>query len=198
MNRNEFVSTLRNGLGNISSASIEEILYDYREHFDIGLEQGKTEDEISQSLGDPKLIARQYRAEYIVHQADKHSSGTNVLRAVFAGISLGFFNLIFMIPVFAVVLSVLASFYAVSLSLAIAGLLSFLAAILSPVLPWLSMPPLSPAIIAFAAISITSLGLLIGLGTIQLTKWCLKLTAGYIKSNINLVSKKESESESNV
>jgi hypothetical protein len=66
MNRNEFVSTLRNGLGNISPASVEEILYDYREHFDIGLEQGKTEDEISQSLGDPRLIARQYRAEYIV------------------------------------------------------------------------------------------------------------------------------------
>ncbi len=133
-----------------------------------------------------------------MHQADKHSSGANVLRAVFAGISLGFFNLIFMIPVFAVVLSVLASFYAVSLSLIIAGLLSSLAAVLSPVIPWLSMPPVSPAIIAFAAISIASLGMLIGLGMIQLTKWCLELTAGYIKSNINLVSNKERESDSNV
>ena len=198
MNRNEFISTLRNGLGNISSTSVEEIMYDYREHFDIGLGQGKTEDEISRSLGDPKLIARQYRAEYIVHQADKHSSGANVLRAVFAGISLGFFNLIFMIPVLAAIAAILASFYAVSLSLTIAGLLSFLAATLSSVIPWISMPPISPAAIVFASISVASLGLLIGLGTIQLTKWCLKLTAGYIKTNINIVSKREGESVNDV
>ncbi|HEX2945304.1 MAG TPA: DUF1700 domain-containing protein [Clostridia bacterium] len=198
MNRNEFVSTLRNGLGNISSASVEEILYDYREHFEIGLEQGKTEDEISQSLGDPKLIARQYRAEYIVHQADKHSSGANVFKAVFAGISLGFFNLIFMLPVYAVVLAILAAFYSISLVLTVSGAACFMAAILSPLLPWIPTLPVSPAVIIFSSISIMSLGLLFTLGTVQFTKWCLKLTAGYIKTNINIVSKKERESESNV
>lgn len=199
MNKTEFTYKLKNALGNISPSAVEDIMYDYQEHFEVGLEQGKTEDEIAQSLGDPRVIAKQYRAEYIVQQAHKDSSGVNVLRAVFAAISLGFFNLIFMIPIYAVLVSVIVSLFAIAFSLVLTGVVCLLATILQPILPaWLSIPAINPAILLFGSISVTSFGLLFGLGTFKLTKACLRLTAGYIKTNMNIISKKERESENNV
>ncbi len=196
MNKKEYLTKLRSALGNISTEARDEIIYDFTEHFDIGLEQGKTEEEISLSLGDPKANAKQYKAEFIVHQAHKNSSGTNVLRAVFAAISLGFFNLIFMIPVFAVVFSIIASFLAISLSLTISGVAVIIATILDPLLPaWVSVPAINPAVLIFGSISITALGLLFTIATVQLTKWCLKATAGYIKTNISIIGNKDKENK---
>ncbi len=194
MNRHEFMSKLQSTLGNISVPSKEEILYDYREHFEIGLEQGKTEEEICYGLGDPKAIAKQYRMEYMVRQADTKKSAVNVLRAIFAALSLGFFNLIFMIPVLAVVVSVLAALYSAAAGFVFGGIGVLLAIILAPVLPqWISLPDLNPGILVFGSISLTSLGLLLTIASVVLTKLTYRLTISYIKANMRIISKQESE-----
>lgn len=199
MNRGEYLTSLERALGNISPAAKTEIMYDYREHFEIGLEQGKTEDEISRDLGDFKAIAKQYRAEYMVMQADSNRSGANVLRAIFAALSLGFFNLIFMIPIFAVFFAVLASFYACSISLILSGGAAFLATLFAPLMPqWIDLSSINPAILIFGSISVTSFGLLFGIGTLQLTKLSYKLAISYIKTNIKIIGKQERESENYV
>lgn len=198
MNRNEFMSRLQNTLGNISPAAKEEIMYDYREHFEIGIEQGKTEEEICSGLGDPRLIARQYRAEYMVQQADTNKSAGNILRALFAALSLGFFNLIVMLPVMAAWVGVLAGFYGVSIGLIFGGIGALLGTILAPVVPWVSIPDINPIILILGSTSITSLGLLFGIGTIMLTKWTYQVTIRYIKTNIRIISKQESERENYV
>lgn len=184
MNKNEYLTKLKNELGNVDNIAKDEIIYDFTEHFDAGLEQGKTEEEIAEALGDPRVNAKQYRAEYIVQQAHKNSSGVNVFRAIFAAISLGFFNLIFMLPIFAVIFSIIVSLFAISLSLTFSGFAVILATILDPLIPWTQI---NPAILIFGSVSITALGLLFGIGTIQLTKWCLRATAGYIKANIKVI-----------
>lgn len=196
MNRNEYIARLQDALGNIPNDAKNEIIYDFSEHFEVGLEHGKTEEEIAESLGDPKANAKQYRAEYIVQQAHNKSTGVNVFRAIFAAISLGFFNLIFMLPIFAVVFSIIVSIFAVSFSLSLSGVCVLLATILKPLLPsWISLSNINPLILIFGSISITSLGLLLGLGAVQFTRWCLKATAGYIKANMNIIgnSKKEND-----
>ena len=199
MNRNEFMTKLQNTLGNISSPSKEEIMYDYREHFEIGLEQGKTEEEICGGLGDPKAIAKQYRVEYMVRQADTDKSAVNVMRAIFAALSLGVFNLIFMLPILAVVVSILAAFYCIAIACVFSGIAVLLAVILSPVMPqWISLPDLNPAILVFGAISLTSFGLLFTIVSVILTKLSYKLTISYIKTNMKIITKQESERENYV
>jgi uncharacterized membrane protein len=188
MNRIEYISRLRDALGDIPDITKDEIIYDFTEHFEVGIEQGKTEEEIAESLGDPKANAKQYRAEYIVQKANNRSSGVNVFRAFFAAISLGFINLTFMFPIFAAVFSIIIALFAVSFSFALSGVLVLLATILKPVLPvWVSIPDMNPLILIFGSISITSFGLLFGLGTTQFAKWFLKATARYLKANINII-----------
>jgi uncharacterized membrane protein len=55
MNKMEFLKKLEAKLKGLPVNDIKEILSDYEEHFRIGLEKGKTEEEISVELGDLKL-----------------------------------------------------------------------------------------------------------------------------------------------
>jgi uncharacterized membrane protein len=199
MNRNEFMTKLQNTLGNISAASKEEILYDYREHFEIGLEQGKTEEEICSGLGDPRAIAKQYRVEYMVRQADTDKSAVNVMRAIFAALSLGFINLVFMLPILGVVVGILAAFYGVAIGCVFGGVGALLSIILAPVIPqWVSLPDLNPAILVFGSISLISFGLLFTIVSVLLTRLSYKLTISYIKTNMKIITKQESERENYV
>jgi len=196
MNRNEFVSQLQNALGDIPSEAKDEIMYDYREHFEIGLEQGKTEEEICAGLGDPRTIGKQYKAEYIVSQADSNRSAVNIIRAVLAALNLGFLNIIFMIPVFTVLTAVLTGFFAISLSLILAGAGIFTATLLSPLMPLLIfLPEINPIILILASISIACLGLLSGMGTIRFAKFLYKLFIICIKTNMRIIDKQESDGD---
>jgi uncharacterized membrane protein len=49
---NEFLDKLSGALGSMSAAQKKEILADYREHFEAGLADGKSEAEIARALGD--------------------------------------------------------------------------------------------------------------------------------------------------
>lgn len=59
--KQEYLKELRKNLRGFSQEEIDDILYDYEEHFSIGLSSGKTEEEIAEELGDPKDIAEQYK-----------------------------------------------------------------------------------------------------------------------------------------
>ena len=61
MTKQEYLKELRKNLRGFSQEEIDDILYDYEEHFSIGLSSGKTEEEIAEELGDPKDIAEQYK-----------------------------------------------------------------------------------------------------------------------------------------
>lgn len=61
MNKEEFLKTLESYLRDFTSDERRDILYDYEEHFRIGQESGKTEQELIEELGDPSIIADQYK-----------------------------------------------------------------------------------------------------------------------------------------
>lgn len=61
MNKQEYLKELRKNLRGFSQEEIDDILYDYEEHFSIGLSTGKTEEEIAEELGNPRDIAEQYK-----------------------------------------------------------------------------------------------------------------------------------------
>lgn len=134
MNKNEFINKLDSSLKGISYEDRKEIIFDYEEHFSIGIQQGKTEEEIAAALGDPILLAKQFRKEYFIEKAEKNKSAGNIMKAVFASVGLGFLNLLLMpifIAVAAVLFSLLVAWGSVVISLVAAAaclVISFLAA----------------------------------------------------------------------
>ena len=78
MTRDEFITILKEELKNLPSAEVEDILYDYEEHFEVGLSKGKTEEEIAKELGNPKTIAKSYKANYRINNAENNPSTKNL------------------------------------------------------------------------------------------------------------------------
>ena len=60
MNRKQWIRKLRKALKNYPSHMVDEIIEDYNEHFENGIYQGKSEEEIARELGDPKDVASEY------------------------------------------------------------------------------------------------------------------------------------------
>ena len=59
MKRSEFLREIREYLNNkLPEEEIDEVLYDYAEHFDVGQREGKSEEEICAELGSPGRIAQ--------------------------------------------------------------------------------------------------------------------------------------------
>ena len=65
MNKMEFFKILEEGLIDFPAHELQEILYDYKEHFSNAQSDGKTEEEIIEELGDPYTIVNQYRSNYM-------------------------------------------------------------------------------------------------------------------------------------
>lgn len=190
MSRNEFLNILEYSLGNMSQTDKYDILYDYREHFNAGLSEGKTEEEICAALGNPRAIAKQYRVGYLVNQADRNRTAGNIVRAVFAALSLGFFNLIFIIPIFAGLISVLAALYAASVGIGLSGVALFLATLVRPVFPgWFALPDMNEGILIFTSFGLAGLGTLFTIGNIYITRFFYVITMKYIKANMRIISK---------
>ncbi|SFQ35455.1 Protein of unknown function [Lachnospiraceae bacterium XBB1006] len=62
--REQYMKQLQEALQHVSPEIEQEILEDFQAHFDMGLEEGKTEDALAEELGDPKELAKQLEEEY--------------------------------------------------------------------------------------------------------------------------------------
>jgi len=197
MNKNEFLKELSSLLSDLPSEERQEILFDYEEHFSIGLEEGKTEEDIIRGLGNPKAIAKQYKANYIVNQAEANPSPSNILRAVFATIVLGFFNLIFILGPFLGIVGALIGLFAASIGITVAGISIFFKSALGPALGFLASYNISvPAVLTanngatlFLGIGLTSLGLLFIIGNCYLARWLYIGTIKYLKLNLRIIGR---------
>lgn len=79
---NDFLTELEKSLGKMSAAEKQEIIADYREHFEIGFEAGKTKEQIAAQLGEPRELAKMYVAFGAVEKAHETKSAGNVLRMI--------------------------------------------------------------------------------------------------------------------
>ncbi|SCY31392.1 HAAS signaling domain-containing protein [Alkaliphilus peptidifermentans] len=199
MNREEFLKKLSEGLNKLPDKEKKDIIYDYEEHFDIALQEGKNQEEVSVSLGDPNVIAREFSVSYIINRAEENRSTGNIFRAVFATVSLGFFNLIFVLGPFIGLIGVLIGLFAASAALTISGVLLLVAILLYPILPWfVSVPHImisQPIGGVFLSIGIFSLGLLFLIGVSYLAIGTYKITIKYLKFNIRIITDRRVKNE---
>lgn len=101
MTKQMYLDRLEKQLKPLSKEDIAEILEDVNEHFNIGIQNLRTEDDISNALGSPKEMAFNLLSQYDIHK----KSSSNIFSA-FASwltfISIGFSNLILLPLVFSI------------------------------------------------------------------------------------------------
>lgn len=193
MNKKEFINKLHINLHNISEDEKKDILMDYEEHFQIGIERGLSEVEISKNLGDPEKIAKQFKYNSLVSKAEEKTTPINIIRVVIAGIGLGFVNLILGLPLIFTAIVLLLSGILVGASVSISGLSFFVATILEPLnLSFISMVQVpnitSRLMLVFSSIGLIFIGFAIVILFIKLIKSFLLGVLKYIKTNVKIIT----------
>ena len=107
MNRQVFISRLREGLSGLPRASADEIVADYDAHFTEGEASGRTEAQIAQALGDPGRLARELKAEAGLRRWEEKRSPNAAAGAVFAVLGLGAIDILILLPILGAVGGVL-------------------------------------------------------------------------------------------
>ena len=188
MNKKEFLGRLSELIKDIPEEEKKDILFDYEEHFRIGLEKGRKEEEIAVSLGDPKVIAKQSRVSCILKEAEKTTSVNNIMRAIFAAVGLGFFNLVIVLGPAIGLLGIFVALFAAAFAITVSGAAVLFGTLLGPVFAWNVYIPFAAVVSIPLGIGLTALGLLSLIGTFYLTKFFYKLCISYLKMNLQIIT----------
>jgi uncharacterized membrane protein len=192
MNKLEYLNTLKRELRTIPETEQGEIMSDYEEHFRVGLERGESEEAISKALGDVRATARQFKADYSIKLAESTISARYIAKAVLATISLGLFNLIFVLGLFLGLAGVLIGIFATAIALIVGGISTLVALIIAPFFPGVVVS-LAPAFAIFGAIGITTAGLLLFIASCYLAGAFYRATVKYLKWNVEIVRNNNKE-----
>lgn len=80
MTKTEFLQQLYNNLSPLSDGERKEIIQDFEEHFSVGLENGKTQEQICSELGSPESCAASYLQG--ANAAERYSQGRSAAYTV--------------------------------------------------------------------------------------------------------------------
>jgi len=121
MTRDEFLKRLKRGLAGMPPAAIDDIVGDYEAHFAAASEDGRSEEEVAEALGDPGRLAREQRLEAGIRQWEEVRSPSAAWTAVIAFLGLGAIDILVLLPVLLSLLGIVIGLYAAMLGLFIAG-----------------------------------------------------------------------------
>lgn len=124
MTRSQFLDQLRRGLAGLPPAEIDDIINDYAAHFTEGASKGRGEADIAASLGDPRRLARELRAEARVRAWEEQPSPRNFFSVLFAFIGLAALDFMVMLPLLGWLALFIVITLLVGLALLIAGLVT--------------------------------------------------------------------------
>lgn len=193
MSRDQFLSDLKRSLGAIQESEKLDILSDYEEHFRMGLAEGKSEEQIADSLGNPRILGKSYTIDSLLEEpkAGGGVTAASVLRAVFASISLTFFNVIVVLGPFLGLVAVMVALWAAAVSLPLSGIAIVLAPAAALIVPgFFSLAGMSPVFLVFAGIGTAALGVLAVIGMWKLSRLFVLVIASYVKFNLRIVTRK--------
>jgi uncharacterized membrane protein len=121
MTRDEFLTRLRRGLDGMPAEAIDDMIGDYEAHFDAAREEGRSEAEVADALGDPGRLARELRLEAGIKRWEEVRSPSSATNAVIAFLGLGAIDILVLLPILLPVIGVTIGLYAALLALFIAG-----------------------------------------------------------------------------
>jgi uncharacterized membrane protein len=121
MTRDEFLKRLERGLAGMPAASIAEITGDYADHFEAARDEGRSEAEVAEALGDPGRLARELKLEAGIKRWEQVRSPSAAWGAVIAFLGLGAIDILILFPILLSVIGVIIGFYVAMLAFFIAG-----------------------------------------------------------------------------
>lgn len=179
MTKDQFLAELQSALTKLPVSERQDILQDYTEYFRFGQEEGKTEEQIAESLGSPMQIAKDLTATYRIEKVEATATTGNIFRAVWAVIGLGFFNLIIVLAPFIAFAALILAGWAAAISFIAAPLLVIAnVAIYPEVFEWFDF---------FVSIALSGIGIFIAIGMLPATRWATQIFVRYLKFNVRIV-----------
>jgi uncharacterized membrane protein len=179
MSKHEFMRELAGLLRSIPEHERIDILADYEEHFNTALSNGIPESEIVNALGNPKIIVKEIIAESRIERAEQHSTIPNILNATIAIVSLGFLNLVFVLGPFIGISAIIFAMFVVAFTLTVAPLGLFIFGGFTDLLRN-----------SFLIITLISIGILLGIGMLYVSRWFFKLFVHYLQFNLSVIRRK--------
>lgn len=194
LNKKEFKAVMKKELSGLPKEEREDILLEYEVHFSEETKKGKSEAAICKELGSPKELAKMYKVNVLIQEAEDNISTNNILRAVLASIGLGLFNLILVLGPFLGLLGLLAGIFAASLGLVFAGLVLFADALFGPFnASFIQMPyvlAVEPLFSGPLGVGIFAIGILIFILGIVFGRLIYRLSIKYLKFNLKMIKGK--------
>lgn len=189
MNKNQFLDVLKYYLKDFNKADMEDILYDYEEHFRVGKEKGKSEYEIVEELGSPRDIANQYREASGMGKIDDNRHQKPIGTSIIIFIGLFLFNLIFVLGAYIGIAGGIIGICAAAFAITFSGAAIMFASIFGGLLGnYFTTPDITARIgIFFIGIGTVALGLLACIGMFYVVKFFAKITVKYVKWNIKTI-----------
>jgi len=179
MTKEKFLRQLNVSLKQLTSKERQDILQDYEEHFAIGLAEGKTEEEIATSLGSPNQIAKELLASYHLEKVEATVTTGNIIRAVWAVIGLGFFNLVIVLGPFLAFLGIILAGWVMTVGFVLAPLLVLIDSVINfGTFHFFNL---------FISLALCGIGLFILIGMIPATKAVVNGFVRYLKYNASIV-----------
>ena len=190
MKQELYLTELRKHLSRLPQSEIDEILADYREHFEIGRSQGKSDDTIAESLGRPRIVAQNHVMNSLILEANNSPSlvhrSSLLLKILFIFFVLAPFNFLILIGPFLV--AALLIFIGWVIPVAVASMsISLIGALIFSTSKLALGFVLSMAIL-FGFLGVLGISVLMGLIMLMVSRLFIQLVSQYVKWNINFVT----------
>ncbi|ERI91722.1 hypothetical protein HMPREF1982_02765 [Clostridiales bacterium oral taxon 876 str. F0540] len=205
MNKDDFLKNLNSSLSNFTEEERKDILYDYEEHFRLGIENGKTEEALIAELGEPENIAKQYKTNFDFEnitdeQADENLneshknnkvSAEDVSISVIAAIGLLLFNLIFILGPYLGLLGALIGLFAGAVGAFLGGVaLTFGTMLLPFTNNFFGISyDVSPSAAFLFGVGTIAFGALFFIGDCYIAKYFFKGTSKYLNWNMRIIKR---------
>lgn len=193
MNKDEYLEKLKELLKDMPKDERKDILLDYEEHFMVGLEKGRTEEEISMALGNPETVAKQIKVEQMIKKAEDKPSVGSIYEAALAAAGLGFFNLVFIAGPALLLAAIIAGLFLTGLAVIFSGILAAMSPVLQLLFPQqnIHLPSSSGffgnLVIMGGGIGVTIAGILLVVLMAYIAKWFYNLMIKYLKLNLKII-----------
>lgn len=187
--KEEFMDALRHYLNDFSDSEREDILYDYEEHFRIGIESGKSEDELIKELGSPRDIAAQYKTSEDETEVDNNNKKESIGGSIVIFIALLFFNLFLGIWFFVAIGCTLIGITCACIGIVAAGIVCVVCVLIYPFFSqYIDISQGIPhAAVFFAGIGTIALGILFCIGMFYVLRIFGRYVVKYVKWNIRTI-----------
>ncbi|MDW8798027.1 DUF1700 domain-containing protein [Staphylococcus pseudoxylosus] len=116
MRRTEYLKILHKHLKHLDDNERQDIINEYDTHFYSGMEEGKTENQISEELGDPQQLAKELNANAAIEKAEQSKNIGDVSHAILSVMGLSILNFFVILIPFVIILSIVLSLIVTTLS----------------------------------------------------------------------------------